>query len=109
MPAAGEARVDSLSKVEVGDDVIVRLEKPIPGVPGTEVTGKVREKGTFKGKEYVDVSGVGSVFLNPPKSALRMLVFKVGAPESSAEAAPTGGKRRKSRRSTKKSRSTRRR
>lgn len=97
-------RIDSPDQVAKGDEVLVKVMSKIPGIPNGEYLDKVTGTKKEGGKEYITLSTTGDVELKPRNVKLLIVAYLVPK-----EAAPTGGKRRKSRRSTKKSRSTRRR
>ncbi len=91
--------VSNVDQVNVGDEVLVKLESRVAGLPSGEVVGSVKEKVTLNGKNYLVVSGFGSVEVPAKAGKVSMKVHRAPA---------AAGGRRKSRRS-KKSRSTRRR
>jgi hypothetical protein len=93
--------VSNIEQVSVGEEVLVKLESRVAGLPSGEIAGAVKEKVTLNGKNYLVVSGFGSVEVPAKAGKVSIKVHRAPA------AAPAGG-RRKSRRN-KKSRSTRRR
>lgn len=112
--------VSSIDDVEVGDEVRVKLESSVAGLPSGQIDGTVREKVANlngNGKNYLVVSGFGSVEVPARGGKVSIKVYRALAavPEEPADAeeeTAEGGKRRrgKSRRGARKSRkSTRRR
>jgi hypothetical protein len=112
--------VNDTGVVSVGDQVLVKLESTATGLPSGEIAGSVKEKVTLNGKNYLVVSGFGSVEVPAKKGKVSIKVYRAASAAAPA-AAPAGdggeeetegGKRRrgKSRRGVRKSRkSTRRR
>jgi hypothetical protein len=109
--------VNDTGVVSVGDQVLVKLESTATGLPSGEIAGSVKEKVTLNGKNYLVVSGFGSVEVPAKKGKVSIKVYRAApaaapAAAESEEETAEGGKRRrgKSRRSVRKSRkSTRRR
>ncbi len=112
--------VNNVNDVEVGDEVRVKLESSVAGLPSGQIDGTVREKVANlndSGKNYLVVSGFGSVEVPAKKGKVSMKVYRALAavpeePAAATEEETEGGKRRrgKSRRGVRKSRkSTRRR
>jgi hypothetical protein len=108
--------VNNVNDVEVGDEVRVKLESSVAGLSSGQIDGTVREKVEHNGKNYLVVSGFGSVEVPARRGNVSIKVYRALAavpeePAAAEEETAEGGKRRrgKSRRSRKSRKSTRRR